>query len=103
MTYAGSDPVTPESMQAPRPSSSAVTSSSTTSCAPSEDAASVSPDSVTTSRIPESSTMNLSRGAGDSESSGTYAPPALRTPSTPTAISAERDKNSPTITPGPTP
>ena len=50
-----------------------------------------------------SSTMNANRSSGKLESSGTYAPPALRMARMEIINSNERSKQSPTRTSGPTP
>ena len=47
--------------------------------------------------------MNCTRSAGYAGSSGTYAPPAFKTPSTPTTRSSEPLQRNPTRTSGPTP
>ena len=47
--------------------------------------------------------MNCTRSGGYAGSSGRYAPPAFKIPSTPTTRSSERSIRNPTRTSGPTP
>src|ERR1700746_3045897 len=53
--------------------------------------------------MPASPSMKERRSCGYAGSSGTYAPPALRMPSSPTTISSDRSTQTPTSTSGPTP
>ena len=58
---------------------------------------------VTTTRTPESASMNATRSAGYAGSSGTYAPPAFRIPRIRPRDPASAPSASPTRTSGPTP
>src|SRR4030081_3552726 len=58
---------------------------------------------VTSTRACASPSMKARRGGGYCGSSGRYAPPALRMPSSPTMSSSERARHSPTTVSGPTP
>src|SRR5262245_50315294 len=54
------------------------------------------PPCVTTTATPASATIHASRSRGYVGSSGTYAPPALRIPRSPTTSSGDRSTHSPT-------
>ena len=59
--------------------------------------------STTTTFTAASSTMNASRSSGNDGSSGRYAAPAFRIPSSATTIAGVRASETPTSSPGPTP
>src|ERR1035441_9721922 len=103
-TYAGHDApgTTPAPPPAP-PAAPAPPPSTSTAGTPDPSASTASAPVVTSTAAPESPSMNRTRSAGYCGSSGTYAAPAISTPSTATASDGPPAPSTPPRSPRPRP